>query len=83
MMKSQCEKKHHFVILSGGIILSCVWKTLFAPQIGWDSLVYENLQRSFSMSEYISQTESIKKLSNFNFQQTKTLHQNILKHNLL
>ena len=35
------------------------------------------------MSEYISRTESIRKLSNFNFQQAKTLHLNILKRNLL
>ena len=79
MMKSQCEKN----IILWFWVEVCVWETSFAPQIGWDSLVYENLQRSFSMSEYISQTESIKKLSNFNFQQTKTLYQNILKRNLL
>ena len=82
MMKSQCVKTS-FCDSEWRYHLSCVWETSFAPQIGWDSLVYENLQRSFSMSEYISQTESIKKLSNFNFQQTKTLYQNILKHNLL
>ena len=31
----------------------------------------------------ISQTESMRKLSNFNFQRTKTLYQNNLKHNLM
>ena len=80
-MKSHVKKHHFVVILTGGIIYP-VSEKLFAPQIGWDSLAYENLQHSFSMLDYVSDRIH-QEIEYFNFQQTKPLYQNNLKHNLL